>query len=267
MHQYKTERILIWGKTYPELSTKHTETVCTAGVREDGQPIRIYPVPLRYLGNEQQYGLYQWVSVPIAKSDKDSRPESYRISSAEIRIVGEIPTDQMEWAERRKWIFRDPSWQFANVGELKAAERSTGRSLGIVAPGSIEGVVLRRKPEEERRAYERKMQAIQAQGDAFLPEYKTLEYRDHEILLKWRCNGGCPECARGPHEMQVLDWGLVELARKRGWDWAAAVDRLQALASGDYDLRLFLGNFKAHRKAFSIVGLWYPKRRAQLPLL
>jgi hypothetical protein len=30
------ERILIWGKTYPDLSSKYLETVCTAGVTELG---------------------------------------------------------------------------------------------------------------------------------------------------------------------------------------------------------------------------------------
>ena len=35
------KKILIWGKTYPELSTKDLETVCTGGVTEDGRPIRL----------------------------------------------------------------------------------------------------------------------------------------------------------------------------------------------------------------------------------
>lgn len=64
--------------------------------------------------------------------------------------------------------------------------------------------------------------------------------------------------------MQVLDWGLMELARKRGWDWEAARAKLAEIAmSGGYDFKLFLGNMKAHRKAFTVVGLWYPKLRAQ----
>ena len=37
---YQNMRVLIWGKTYPELSNKYTETVCTGGVLEDGRPIR-----------------------------------------------------------------------------------------------------------------------------------------------------------------------------------------------------------------------------------
>jgi hypothetical protein len=51
---YKPTKVLIFGKTYPELSTKYVETVCTGGLLESGQPIRLYPVPLRYLEGENQ---------------------------------------------------------------------------------------------------------------------------------------------------------------------------------------------------------------------
>ena len=40
-------RILVTVKTYPTLSRKYGETVCTAGVRADGTWVRIYPVPFR----------------------------------------------------------------------------------------------------------------------------------------------------------------------------------------------------------------------------
>lgn len=38
-------KVLICVKTYPTLSEKYDELVCTAGVKEDGSWIRIYPVP------------------------------------------------------------------------------------------------------------------------------------------------------------------------------------------------------------------------------
>ena len=43
------DRVLITVKTYPTLSRRYGETVCTAGVREDGSWVRIYPVPFRRL--------------------------------------------------------------------------------------------------------------------------------------------------------------------------------------------------------------------------
>jgi len=42
-------KVLIAVKTYPTLSEKYDELVCTAGFKEDGTWIRIYPVPFRKL--------------------------------------------------------------------------------------------------------------------------------------------------------------------------------------------------------------------------
>jgi hypothetical protein len=48
------QRVLITVKTYPTLSRKYGETVCTAGVRPDGSWVRIYPVPFRRLEEAEQ---------------------------------------------------------------------------------------------------------------------------------------------------------------------------------------------------------------------
>ena len=57
------ERVLVTVKTYPCLSQKYDELVCTAGLREDGSWIRIYPVPFRKLNPYSQYKKYDWIEV------------------------------------------------------------------------------------------------------------------------------------------------------------------------------------------------------------
>ena len=57
--EWKEERILIWGKTYPELSSKYNETVCTGGTLENGNFVRIYPIPFRYLEQDETFSKYQ----------------------------------------------------------------------------------------------------------------------------------------------------------------------------------------------------------------
>lgn len=64
----KTERILVTVKTYPTLSKKYGETVCTAGIREDGSWIRLYPVPFRRLNEEEQYHKYDWIEARVKKN-------------------------------------------------------------------------------------------------------------------------------------------------------------------------------------------------------
>lgn len=264
---YETLRVLIWGKTYPELSTNHTETVCTGGVLEDGTPIRLYPVPLRYLGTAQQYQLYDWIEVPAERNPKDPRPESYRVRSDDLRCVGHIASNPRDgWRERRDLIFRKPDWQFGAVEALQAAQQATGRSMGIVTPGRIEDVRLAPRPASARVEYERKWAEVVSQSDLFRTEYRELEFLPYDIKLLWRCADGCAGCASRPHDMKALDWGLLELARKTSWEKAR--DRLAELSDQrQHDFRLFMGNFRLHPTTFGIIGMWYPKHSAQLPLL
>src|SRR5260370_36407730 len=70
------ERVLITVKTYPTLSRKYGETVCTAALRPDGTWMRIYPVPFRRLDEEQQYKKFDWMEAEFIKSKSDPRPES-----------------------------------------------------------------------------------------------------------------------------------------------------------------------------------------------
>ena len=71
-----SERILITVKTYPTLSRKYGETVCTACVREDGSWVRIYPVPFRRLEEAEQYRKFDWLECDLIKSRTDPRPET-----------------------------------------------------------------------------------------------------------------------------------------------------------------------------------------------
>jgi len=48
-------KVLITVKTYPTISGKYDELVCTAGFCEDGTWVRIYPVPFRKKAYDQQY--------------------------------------------------------------------------------------------------------------------------------------------------------------------------------------------------------------------
>ena len=60
--------------------------------------------------------------------------------------------------------------------------------------------------------------------------------------------------------MTILDWGLGELARRQGPEKAR--QKMEALADPKkYDLKFFLGNMLAYQTTFTIVGLWYPKRK------
>ena len=48
-------KVFITVKTYPTLSKKYNELVCTAGILDDGSWVRIYPLPFRKLDYENSF--------------------------------------------------------------------------------------------------------------------------------------------------------------------------------------------------------------------
>lgn len=55
-------KVLITVKTYPAISKKYEELVCTAGLLEDGSWVRIYPVQFRKKSYNEQYAKYDWIA-------------------------------------------------------------------------------------------------------------------------------------------------------------------------------------------------------------
>jgi len=260
MRKERLSKVLIWGKTTPQLSTKHMETVCTGGCLEDGSPVRLYPIPFRYLGGDRQFKLYQWIEVPIAKSRTDTRPESYRIDSRHIRILGDPISHADGWRKRREIIFRQPGWHFDCLEQLKAAETATKQSLGVVKVGQVDKIQREVRSEEERKEFEDKLRAKKLQTDAFGREAKDLAFISERIHLHWRCATDGTEVNCPGHTASVLDWGLYELGRREGAEaMAARMEEVCDLVRRD--LHLFMGNIKRHPGSFSIVGLWFPLKR------
>jgi hypothetical protein len=266
---YAEHKILIWGKTYPELSKKYIETVCTAGVLESGKPVRLYPITYRYL-NDEQFKLYQWITAGLLKNPNDPRPESYKIDCDSITLGETLPATGDEWGKRGEFMFKDKGWQFESVDDLQAAQKRDRTSIGIVTPRAITKVEAADRSEEDAQSFEEKFEdlkktveaqrsQIQMFEDAIPPEMKKLEFLKSRVMVSWLCHAK----ACSGHRMQVLDWGLCELQRREGSE--AAVKRMAEICRLEtYDLRFFLGNLFQYPTSFLIVGMWYPKRRTDM---
>ena len=111
-------------------------------------PIRLYPVPLRYLEDPKQYTLYQWIRVPIVKATRDRRPESFKIDPDRIECLEQVTTERGTWETRRPFVFRDPTWHFPTMRQLHQAQAASGRSMGMVKPGNVVDVRVQQKPPE-----------------------------------------------------------------------------------------------------------------------
>ncbi len=98
-------RVLIAVKTYPTLSEKYDELVCTAGFLEDGTWIRIYPIPFRKLSYDKRYSKWQWIELEIVDFVWEESPREW-----DKKILDAIYAKQAQQnlfdAEETKRIFK-----------------------------------------------------------------------------------------------------------------------------------------------------------------
>ena len=95
------KKVLITVTTYPLPSRSYDELVCTAGVLETGEWIRIYPVPLQFLRGLRKNGKietfkYNWIELELNKRTDDFRPESHSPTNYDFKDIvtlGKIGTE------------------------------------------------------------------------------------------------------------------------------------------------------------------------------
>ena len=132
-------KVLITVKTYPNISSKYDELVCTAGFLEDGSMIRIYPVPFRKLDYESQYSKYQWVEMDLIKNTSDFRPESFTFTDrlfTEIRPLDSINTDN-NWQARKDIVLKNGYYDDLTQLIEEARDKTICKSLAVCKPTEI----------------------------------------------------------------------------------------------------------------------------------
>ena len=130
----KKTTVFITVKTYPTLSSKYDELVCTAGITDKGKWVRIYPVPFRKLKWEEQYKKYQWIELNLVKNQSDHRSESYR----PVNQGGNIKAKKFikSWEERKRIIFKTEKLHRSLKILIKEAKEK-GTSLALFKPKKI----------------------------------------------------------------------------------------------------------------------------------
>lgn len=190
------KKALIIGRAYPEPSRKHIETVCTGAITEEGELLRLYPVPLRYLQENQKYRLWTWARFVVQKSADDKRRESFRVREDSIEIISQVASKSEQFALLRKGIAKDRE-------TLDEKYRSEWTSLGII---EIEFINLEaRLP---RTNWKRDKSYIN-QAHMFV-DRKPLDQPAIELKLTFRCknNAACPT-----HSSRLIAWEYMEAFR------------------------------------------------------
>lgn len=262
-------RILIVVKTYPTLSEKYDELVCTAGFREDGTWIRIYPIPFRKLDYEKQYHKWQWIEIDVVKNKSDFRPESYRPTDLDKPFILQERVDCKDnWALRKKLVLQNVYTDMAKLIQ-DAKDNKIGTSLAIVKPKEIIDFVCEsceREWDEEKLS---KVNANLAQTDLFEQQglerlFKIVKKLPYKFSYIFKTDDG-------PHKLMIEDWELGQLywkCLKDSNDEQIACQKVKEKyfewMAKKRDLYFFMGTtlryHKSGRNPFIIIGAFYPPK-------
>ena len=268
-------KVLITVKTYPAISNKYDELVCTAGFLEDGTWIRIYPVQFRKKTFGEQYKKYDWIEIDLVKNLSDFRKESFRPVSyeTEIKILNHVDT-KSNWLIRKSLILTKKIYH--DISELiaEAKDRQIMTSLATFKPTEI----LDFKIESVEREWDKNKLAkleqdrrsnLFSQEEPIFEVVKKLPYKFSYILKD----------SKGKQsKMMIEDWEIGQLywncLAKHEGDESMAVKDVKNKYFDDFaktkDLYLFLGTSQLHhltgKNPFMIIGTFHPKIEQQLSL-
>lgn len=268
-------KVLITVKTYPTISGKYDELVCTAGLLENGEWIRIYPIPFRKKDYEQQYSKYDWVEIDLVKNRSDFRPESFRPYSIDspITIVGRIDTSR-NWQARKDIVLKNVHDDLSKL-ILDAKNKNICTSLATYKPKEIIDFVAEPVEREWDKKRIQKLKAAREQINLFEHPEDPFDVVDK---LPYKFSYVFLDQDGKRRKMMIEDWetGALywrQLAKYEGDEHKAVADVIKKYLD-DFaktkDLYLFLGTTALHHytshNPFVIVGTFTPKIEYQTKL-
>ena len=255
----ETKRALIVVRTYPVPEEDGVESSCTAAVTENGEWLRLFPMPYRYLPQNQRFQKYQWIEVTVTKSS-DPRPESYRPKDDSIKILSSpLPSDN-NWQARKNVLFPLKAPSLCALDRRR--EQNGHPTLGFFRPKTIERLqVVAAVPPDWTAA----QLAILRQEHLF---QKRPSRELEKIPFYFRYQFSCDDDTCTGHALMCTDWEMGESYRswrqQYGEEWEEKFrQRYETEMIHERDTHFFVGTFKQYPWSWIIIGLFYPPLRAQ----
>lgn len=204
MTTMEKQRILVTVKTYPTLSRKYGETVCTAGIREDGTWVRIYPVPFRRLNESEQYRKYDWIECRLMHRTADPRPESFSPADQnELTPVGHIDTSD-KWRERRRLLLQTAQ-VYDRLDRLIEGAKSNTLSLAVFKPTKVTDFIWENEDRNWNQEKLHQMRALHSQlalfeDNSWRQTFQLIPKLPYSFSYRFEDSTGKRS------ELQVLDW-------------------------------------------------------------
>lgn len=271
------KKVLISVTTYPLPSRSYDELVCTAGLLENGEWIRIYPVPLSFLIDLKGSGKvnnvkYTWIELELSKRTDDFRPESHSPKHYDFRdlVVHQHIGTERNWEFRKEFCLQNV---YTNIDKLiEESKAPTNRSLATFKPTEIIGFDI----EEDAREWKDEWIELRKQGDLFATD-KSPETLIPKLPYKffYRFKDETGKARR----LMIEDWEIGSLY----WNCLRRAEGVEAIAlkkvrekyeqkflKGN-DIYLFLGTTKEWhlrraKNPFVIIGVFYPQKESQMKL-
>lgn len=271
------KKVLLTVTTYPLPSRSYDELVCTAGLLENGEWIRIYPVPLSFLLGQRRSGKmqsfkYTWIELDLKHRTDDFRPESYspiHYDFSDIKILHKIDTKN-NWSLRKELCLKNV---FTNLNALIDASKSPfNKSLATFKPTSIERLEIK----EDDPEWKNEWKELRKQGDLFSQD-KSPEILIPKLPFKfyYRFKDDAGKSSR----LMIEDWEIGALywncLKAADGDKKVALKKVRQRYEEEFinkkDLHFFLGTTKQwhmrrSKNPFVIIGVFYPKKESQLSL-
>lgn len=263
MPSRETKKALIVVRTYPIPAESGVEVSCTAAITDDGQWLRLYPVPYRNLDRNKSFTKYQWVEFEVTKTTADARPESYTPSIKSIKILSKPLSTARGWQARKEII--EPL-RSASLCQLQRERNAHNHpTLGIFRPKLIKR--LRITPTSP--TWTKGQLDMLRHGNLFERQpQEELEKIPYDFHYHFICDDDA--CKKG-HWLHCTDWEMGQAwrswSKEYGDEWQDKFrQRFEKEMIERNDTHFYVGTVHKHPKNWIIIGLFYPPKSQTLSL-
>ncbi len=239
----RIDDLVVFGRTAPEDSVKHGQSVCMAGYSpEMRQFIRVYPMAVR--SNVKARSV---ITVEVERNNKDSRMESWTLKDRSERSITNI----------KPQIHKTALQPILNNSVTTIEELNNNKlSIGVIKPEHYD-IELKTRDKI----------AIPGQLSLFDSFQKQVSVRAansyyHAPYLKLYN-------ASGQNCLQIREWGVYELMRSYEMQYKTitASDIKKALYINDSkDVYFVIGNMVASRNVWMVIKVFTYDKQEQLSL-
>lgn len=272
------KKILITVTTYPLPSRSYDELVCTAGIQENGEWIRIYPMPLSFLNGLKKEGKiaqtkYTWIEIDLKKRTDDFRPESYSPNDYTFKdlTVGDTIDTTSNWFLRKQFCLKEV---YTNMEQLiEDSKDPKNKSLATFKPTKIHKLIIEKDEEDWKPVWK----ALQNQISLFPGEKHTEKEPFPKVPYKFKYEF---EDETGKvRKLMIEDWEIGQLywncLKSTNGNVELALEKVREQYETNFinnkDLCFFMGTTKEwhmrrSKNPFVIIGVFYPKKETQTQL-